>query len=115
MFSVVRASRVLGAAVRVAGPAQHLAPSVRGFSVGIKILDDAGKAMENHYWAQEDERLLKKMVEADPTLDSNYCGVAHLVNDDACTTTDKIKLIFMKHGIPPVNKALINDLVELKN
>eukprot|EP00442_Polarella_glacialis_P044100 CAMPEP_0115123372 /NCGR_PEP_ID=MMETSP0227-20121206/47483_1 /TAXON_ID=89957 /ORGANISM="Polarella glacialis, Strain CCMP 1383" /LENGTH=52 /DNA_ID=CAMNT_0002525691 /DNA_START=1 /DNA_END=156 /DNA_ORIENTATION=- len=39
--------------------------SLRGqarFVGGIKILAESGKAKETSYWAQEDERLIKKML-----------------------------------------------------
>ena len=38
-------------------------------------------------------------------------GVAGV--DDGSSTADKVKMIFIKHGIPPVNKALVADLVSL--
>merc|ERR1740139_829815 len=79
-------------------------------SSGIKILD-AGKAKESFYWAQEDEKLLKKMIENHPELNPDFAGVGGI--DDGASVSDKVKIVFMKHGIPPVNKALINDIVEL--
>merc|ERR1712113_145059 len=98
---------------REAGPTRHLAPAARVFSVGIKILDDQGKAKENFYWAQEDEKLLKKMIESHPELDPTFAGVADMINDKSHSMSDKVKLTFMKHGIPPINKDLIADIVEL--
>merc|ERR1719387_3224283 len=80
-------------------------------AVGIKILEDKGKAAENFYWAQEEEKLLKKMIENNPELDPAFQGVGGI--DDGSSTADKVKMIFIKHGIPPVNKALIGDLVTL--
>eukprot|EP00406_Dinophysis_acuminata_P012830 CAMPEP_0179238568 /NCGR_PEP_ID=MMETSP0797-20121207/15013_1 /TAXON_ID=47934 /ORGANISM="Dinophysis acuminata, Strain DAEP01" /LENGTH=58 /DNA_ID=CAMNT_0020945865 /DNA_START=62 /DNA_END=235 /DNA_ORIENTATION=+ len=55
---------MLRAASRVGRP---LCASVRPQQavryIGIKILEEKGKAQESLYWAQEDERLLKKMIE----------------------------------------------------
>merc|ERR1711941_251348 len=78
---------------------------------GIKILEDKGKAAESLYWAQEEERLLKKMIENNPELDPAFQGIGGI--DDGSSTADKVKMVFIKHGIPPVNKALISDLVAL--
>mmetsp|Transcript_122604 Transcript_122604/g.381672 ORF Transcript_122604/g.381672 Transcript_122604/m.381672 type:complete len:113 (+) Transcript_122604:135-473(+) len=84
------------------------------FSSGIKILEDSGKARENLYWAHEDEKLLKKMIENNPDLDPALAGIKSLMADNEhASVTDKVKLIFVKHGIPPANKALISDLVDL--
>jgi len=80
---------------------------------GIKIIEDAGKAQENLYWAQEDERLIKKMLANHPELSPEYGEIASIIGDESHKVDDKVKLIFMKHGIPPVNKALIADMVEL--
>ena len=80
-----------------------LVPGVR-FSSGIKILED-GKAAETLYWHQEDEKLLKKMIKNNPELDPAFSGIAGFASDASCSTTEKVKLLFMKHGIPPVNKA----------
>merc|ERR1712060_1020490 len=80
-------------------------------SVGIKILEEKGKAAESLYWAQEEERLLKQMIQNNPELDPAFQGIAGI--DDGSSTADKVKMIFIKHGIPPVNKALISDLVSL--
>merc|ERR1712194_984835 len=80
-------------------------------SSGIKILEDQGRARESHYWAQEDEKLLKKMIENHPELNPDFAGVSGI--EDGTSVADKVKIVFMKHGIPPVNKALINDIVEL--
>merc|ERR1719437_141744 len=83
-------------------PAPAISTQVRN-AVGIKILEDKGKAAENYYWAQEEEKLLKKMIENNPELDPAFQGVAGI--DDGSSTADKVKMVFIKHGIPPVNKA----------
>jgi len=83
----------------------------RTFS-GIRILEEAHKAQENLYWAQEDERLIRKMLENHPEMNPEYQGISGLLSNEN-KLEDKVKLVFMKHGIPPVNKALINDIVKL--
>mmetsp|Transcript_14833 Transcript_14833/g.40707 ORF Transcript_14833/g.40707 Transcript_14833/m.40707 type:complete len:121 (-) Transcript_14833:175-537(-) len=116
MFGSLHASRVLGApALRRAtvAPGRLLTPAARSFSVGIKILEEKGHAAENRYWHQEDEKLLRKMIESHSELDPKFAGVAGILSDSSCSTQDKVKLVFMKHGIPPLNKALIADMVEL--
>eukprot|EP00435_Cladocopium_sp_Y103_P014536 s1971_g3.t1 len=42
-----------------------------------------------------------------------YQGIKGIMMDDSHKVEDKVKLIFMKHGIPPVNKALIQDIIDL--
>merc|ERR1719479_824129 len=78
---------------------------------GIKILEESNKAKEALYWHQEDEKLLKKMIENNPDLNPEFAGVAGIAGDASCSITEKVKLVFMKHGIPPVNKSLISDIV----
>merc|ERR1712137_504367 len=90
---------------------QAFAPRVRS-AVGIRILDEKEQAMEKLYFGQEDEKLLKKMLENHPELNPDFQGIAGIMNDE--TTVDgRIKHIFVKHGIPPINKALIADLAAL--
>mmetsp|Transcript_45642 Transcript_45642/g.105952 ORF Transcript_45642/g.105952 Transcript_45642/m.105952 type:complete len:122 (+) Transcript_45642:102-467(+) len=79
---------------------------------GIKIVEEAAKAQESLYWAQEDERLLKKMLENNPTLSPEFQGVGDILAEGG-STADKVKLVFMKHGIPPINKDLISDIVAI--
>mmetsp|Transcript_26586 Transcript_26586/g.70393 ORF Transcript_26586/g.70393 Transcript_26586/m.70393 type:complete len:113 (+) Transcript_26586:82-420(+) len=81
------------------------------FATTIKIMDEKAKAAENLYWAAEDERLLKKMLESHPELDPKYQGISAIMNEGDISY--KLKMIFMKHGIPPVNKDLIGDLASL--
>mmetsp|Transcript_90824 Transcript_90824/g.234534 ORF Transcript_90824/g.234534 Transcript_90824/m.234534 type:complete len:138 (+) Transcript_90824:89-502(+) len=107
-----RAAQLAGvtAALR---PQRWVLPRARAIS-GIKILDDKEKAEENLYWAREDERLLRKMIDSHPELNPEYQGISGILTDDAhASVTDKVKMIFMKHGIPPVNKTLIGDIVQL--
>eukprot|EP00930_Biecheleria_cincta_P005082 TRINITY_DN106002_c0_g1_i1.p2 TRINITY_DN106002_c0_g1~~TRINITY_DN106002_c0_g1_i1.p2 ORF type:complete len:109 (+),score=30.29 TRINITY_DN106002_c0_g1_i1:77-403(+) len=79
---------------------------------GIKILEESGKAQENLYWAQEDERLIKKMLANHPELSPEFSGIQGILQDSN-KVDDQVKLVFMKHGIPPVNKSLIKDIVAL--
>lgn len=83
------------------------------FSGGIRILEEAHKAQENLYMHQEDEKLLRKMIANHPELSPEYQGIKGIMMDDSHKVEDKVKLIFMKHGIPPVNKALIQDIIDL--
>ncbi|CAE8731156.1 unnamed protein product, partial [Polarella glacialis] len=60
--------------------------SLRGqarFVGGIKILAESGKAKETSYWAQEDERLIKKMLANHPELDPQLMGIASILSDAA--------------------------------
>merc|ERR1712061_678028 len=110
MLRMARAAQPRCASLLCAGRTQY---AVRNY-VGIKILEEKGKAQENMCWAQEDEKLLKQMIANNPELDPAYQGIKGMItNDAAANTTDKVKLIFMKHGIPPMNKALIADIVAL--
>mmetsp|Transcript_6795 Transcript_6795/g.17318 ORF Transcript_6795/g.17318 Transcript_6795/m.17318 type:complete len:116 (-) Transcript_6795:127-474(-) len=110
MLGALRVARV--AAQRT--PALHVvaAPRLRKIS-GIRIIEEKGKAAEKLYWAQEDERLLKKMLEAHPELDPAYQGLSNMLSDGSMGVADKVKHVFAKHGIPPVNKALVDDIVAL--
>mmetsp|Transcript_32889 Transcript_32889/g.61643 ORF Transcript_32889/g.61643 Transcript_32889/m.61643 type:complete len:110 (-) Transcript_32889:130-459(-) len=83
------------------------------FSGGIRILEEAHKAQENLYMHQEDEKLLRKMIADHPELNPEYQGIKNIIADSSHKVEDKVKLIFMKHGIPPINKALISDIVQL--
>merc|ERR1740123_989865 len=108
MLSLVRHT----AARRVAaGHVRAAAPQLRAAS-GIKMLEEKGRAAEGMYWHQEDEKLLKKMIESHPELNPEYQGIANILADDT-SMEGKVKMIFMKHGIPPVNKALISDILAL--
>eukprot|EP00929_Paragymnodinium_shiwhaense_P025470 TRINITY_DN1539_c0_g1_i1.p1 TRINITY_DN1539_c0_g1~~TRINITY_DN1539_c0_g1_i1.p1 ORF type:complete len:114 (-),score=38.27 TRINITY_DN1539_c0_g1_i1:179-520(-) len=98
----------LAAAVR---PPLAMAPLRRNMT-GIKIMDDRERASEAFFAHQEDEKLIQKMIENNPDLDPKLQGVAHLI-DEGGSTADKLKMIFMKHGIPPVNRNLVADLVAL--
>lgn len=83
------------------------------FSGGIRILEEAHKAQENLYMHQEDEKLLRKMIANNPELNPEYQGIKGILDDSSHKVEDKVKMIFMKHGIPPINKALIKDIVDL--
>eukprot|EP00929_Paragymnodinium_shiwhaense_P010849 TRINITY_DN11583_c0_g1_i1.p1 TRINITY_DN11583_c0_g1~~TRINITY_DN11583_c0_g1_i1.p1 ORF type:complete len:118 (-),score=41.48 TRINITY_DN11583_c0_g1_i1:168-521(-) len=84
----------------------------RSFSTGIKMMDEREKAAETFFAHQEDERLIRKMIENSPELDPMLAGVTSILQDTAATS-DQVKLIFMKHGIPPANKSLVSDITEL--
>eukprot|EP00929_Paragymnodinium_shiwhaense_P100814 TRINITY_DN6341_c0_g1_i1.p1 TRINITY_DN6341_c0_g1~~TRINITY_DN6341_c0_g1_i1.p1 ORF type:complete len:140 (-),score=32.52 TRINITY_DN6341_c0_g1_i1:422-841(-) len=77
---------------------------------GIRIIEERERALETLFAHQEDERLIRKMIENNPDLDPNLRGVTGLL-DDGSSLADKIRMIFIKHGIPPANQNLINDLV----
>lgn len=110
---VARAIRPLRAATAQQLQGRYLVPQARAAG-GIQILEEKGKAQENLYLAQEDERLLKKMIENNPELDPAYQGIAGILSEDEKnTTSDQVKMIFMKHGIPPTNKTLIKDICAL--
>mmetsp|Transcript_28626 Transcript_28626/g.46061 ORF Transcript_28626/g.46061 Transcript_28626/m.46061 type:complete len:116 (+) Transcript_28626:54-401(+) len=111
MLPALRAVRHAGSAV-VRQRAPAMASQMR-CATGIKIMEDKGKALESHYWAQEDERLLKKMIENNPELDPAFQGINNILDSEGSSTADQVKLIFMKHGIPPMNKALVADIVAL--
>ena len=64
------------------------------------------------YFDVEDEKLLKKMIENNPELNPDFQGIAGIMNDEA-SIEGRVKLIFMKHGIPLVNKALVADIAAL--
>lgn len=73
-----------------------------------EILSVSGRAQENMYFSQEDERLLKKLLENNPDLEAKFAsGDAAACGENV---EEKIKMVFLKHGIPPLNKKLIADL-----
>merc|ERR1719201_2309152 len=110
MFGGIQAVRRVGSAL-ARRPAGFVASQTR-HATGIKILEEKGKAAEAHYWAQEDERLLRKMIENNPEFDPAFQGISNVLEGES-STADMIKVIFMKHGIPPIQKGLIADLVDL--
>merc|ERR1719382_1493733 len=99
MFRLARTAARPLAAARPLGKLPAMTGSVRNL-VGIKIMDEAGKAQENWYWAQEDEKLLKKMIENHPELDPQYQGISGILSDESGSFESKVKMVFMKHGIP---------------
>eukprot|EP00929_Paragymnodinium_shiwhaense_P028838 TRINITY_DN16646_c0_g1_i1.p1 TRINITY_DN16646_c0_g1~~TRINITY_DN16646_c0_g1_i1.p1 ORF type:complete len:118 (-),score=19.80 TRINITY_DN16646_c0_g1_i1:170-523(-) len=109
--SIVR-PRVVCTGLRAAARTPMIAAPQRRNLTGIKIMDDRERGAEAFFAHQEDERLIQKMIENNPDLDPKLQGVASLI-DDGSSTADKLKMIFMKHGIPPVNRKLIADLVQL--
>merc|ERR1719324_1154502 len=109
-FPLVRAARLVG--VAAARPRAAFAAVQTRAATGIKIMEDKGKAAEAHYWAQEDEKLLQKMIANNPELDPAFQGISNVLENET-STADMIKVIFMKHGIPPIQKGLIADLVDL--
>mmetsp|Transcript_12894 Transcript_12894/g.40517 ORF Transcript_12894/g.40517 Transcript_12894/m.40517 type:complete len:119 (+) Transcript_12894:84-440(+) len=113
MFGAIRATamRPLAAAIAGRGLGCRLAPQVRN-ATGIKLLEEKGRAAEGLYWHQEDERLLKKLIENHPELDPKYQGISNILSDES-TLEGKVKLIFMKHGLPPAAKELVADILAL--
>eukprot|EP00929_Paragymnodinium_shiwhaense_P073782 TRINITY_DN37691_c0_g1_i1.p1 TRINITY_DN37691_c0_g1~~TRINITY_DN37691_c0_g1_i1.p1 ORF type:complete len:124 (-),score=40.71 TRINITY_DN37691_c0_g1_i1:234-605(-) len=79
---------------------------------GIKILNERETAFETDYHNMEEDRLLKKMIENDPALSPELQDISNIIRDGG-STEDKVKMIVIKHGIPPVNKRLISDIVML--
>ncbi len=77
----------------------------RSFATGVKLLKQRGKASEDLYFSQEDEKLLKKLLEANPNAGDDAFGCIQGDNIE-----EKVKLVFLKHGIPPLNKELIRDI-----
>jgi hypothetical protein len=85
----------------------------RGFSSGVKIFDEKERADENYYFSKNDEVLLRRIFESskDPSA-----GGLTLPEGQAATAEDKVKLVFMKHGIPAsANPELLKDLANLIN
>ena len=78
----------------------------------INILDEKEQANEKFYFSKQDEALLKKIFEAAQL--SGEVTTADGVFKEATTAEDKVKLVFMKNGIPPSsNPQLIADLVKM--
>ncbi len=88
--------------------------SVRQFST-IRIFDEKERADENLYFSKQDEALLKKIFEAaDKPEGLEWAKLAATQTDADMSSEDKVKLVFMKNGIPPsANPQLLKDLVEL--
>ena len=78
----------------------------------INILDEKEQANEKFYFSKQDEALLKKIFEAAQL--SGEVTTADGVFKEATTAEEKVKLVFMKNGIPPSsNPQLIADLVKM--
>jgi len=78
----------------------------------INILDEKELANENYFFSKQDEALLKKIFEAAQI--SGEVESAEGVFKEATTAEEKVKLVFMKNGIPPSsNPQLISDLVKM--
>ena len=78
----------------------------------INILDEKEQANENYYFSKQDEALLKKIFEAAHL--SGEVTTADGVFKEATTAEEKVKLVFMKNGIPPSsNPQLVADLVKM--
>jgi hypothetical protein len=82
----------------------------RSFSSKINILDEKERADEKYYFSKQDEALLKKIFDKlSADVDSSE-GIYR----EASTTEEKVKVVFMKNGIPPSsNPQLIGDLVKI--
>ncbi len=76
----------------------------------IKFLGDVEEAREDLYFSKEDEKLIKKLLEAHPEL--AYADSQS--TDSADSVANQVKYVFMQHGIPPnANDTLIKDIVKL--
>ena len=79
----------------------------------INILDEKERANEKLYFTKQDEALLKKIFEA-AQLSSEGDMSSEGIFKEATTTEEKIKMVFMKNGIPPsANPQVIADLVKI--
>lgn len=79
----------------------------------IKILSDAEEAQEDMYFSKEDEKLIKRLLEANPELAYAADG-ANAAPSGADSVVNEVKYIFMQHGIPPsANETLIDEIVKL--
>lgn len=95
------------------------------FSSGIKLLNERAKAEEDYYFSKQDgmlhgsvvfqifsEKLIKHMIQDSPDAVGLTAGVE--VTGEPHALADKIKLVFMKNGIPPnAHPQLLDDLVKL--
>ena len=85
-------------------------PTVRTFS-RINILDEKERSDENLFFSKNDEALLKKIFEEQQG--QGALGEEGLFKESG-TVEEKIKIVFMKNGIPPsANPQLVADLVKL--
>ena len=88
--------------------ANAVTSSARSFATA-KFLDKNSKNAEAEYFfSKQDEELLRKMM--DTNLDIAYDGGVNTMDN---TSEGQVKAIFIRHGIPPLNKKLIADLVEI--
>ncbi len=72
----------------------------------IKILDEKERAAEHLYFSKQDEVLLRRIFAEQKTTEAEIA--------EPTTAEDKVKLVFMKNGIPPsANPKLLKDLVDL--
>ena len=84
----------------------------RSFSSKINILDEKERADENYFFSKQDEALLKKIFENAQL--SGELDTSEGIFKEASTTEEKVKVVFMKNGIPPSsNPQLIADLVKI--
>jgi hypothetical protein len=95
------------------------------FSSGIKLLNEKAKAEEDYYFSKQDgmlhrsvvfqiisEKLIKHMIQDSP--DAVGLTTGGEVTREPHAIADKIKLVFMKNGIPPnAHPQLLDDLVKL--
>ena len=91
----------------------HQLQSRRRFS-SIKIFDEKERSSEKLFFSKQDEALLKKIFEASPKASEGLEWAAALQEGAALSNEDKVKLVFMKNGIPPsANPQLLKELVLL--
>ena len=82
----------------------------------IRIFDEKERADESLYFSKQDEALLKRIFEAEAAKSEASLGGEFAALGEDASKEDKVKLVFMKHGIPPsANPQLLKDLVELMN
>jgi hypothetical protein len=92
-----------------------VATSRRFFGTGrVSMLDEKEKGDEGFYFTKQDEALLKKILEQEQLKASSGFSTEGISSGEMATTEEKVKMLFMQHGIPPsANPGLLKDLVNL--
>ncbi|KAF4671595.1 hypothetical protein FOL47_001410 [Perkinsus chesapeaki] len=85
----------------------------RASFTGIRIMNERERAAENIYFSQQDEALLKKILEANPEIAVEQDLQRSPINTGT-SIHDKVRMLFIQNGIPPTaNPPLLEDLVQL--
>mmetsp|Transcript_10892 Transcript_10892/g.10772 ORF Transcript_10892/g.10772 Transcript_10892/m.10772 type:complete len:128 (-) Transcript_10892:6-389(-) len=85
----------------------------RATFTGIKMMSERERAAENIYFSQQDEALLKKILEDNPEIEVERDLQRSPVHTGS-SIQDKVKMLFIQNGIPPTaNPPLLEDLVQL--